>query len=180
MKVLFIWEGREQLPQFRIDAIKKTVSLYPDADFYWVTNGAVPFPNMKRIEWNDQLEKMQKFYGIDHCPDRWRDWMIFSDWFRFFFLITNPNTLYLDTDCGLVEPFDFESQKVLIYPFEEICLMYNPKGNPMRCIMPALKRSIARGKFTTLLHFYFHVKNIPGAQMLPGFYYRHKWKQSKK
>lgn len=108
MNLLFIWDGRRDLPPERKAAVQSALSLYPDAQAFCITKQS-EFLGMKVVPWENIKAQISAFLAIPRDPYAWLDPMTFADWARFWFLAQHPNTLYLDTDCRMKARYDFET-----------------------------------------------------------------------
>lgn len=174
MKILYIWNGKDKLNGMRNNCIEETRALYPDADYYCVTEDNEIMPFAKKISWSKEKNKLKKFYGLKTFPKQWKNFITFSDWYRFYFLINNPNTLFLDTDCKMVKYFDFENEEKVIYAEQEICLLYAPKNNSFNAMKLTLERHIELKCYGNLLGTCMYIKNQMNSKVLDASYYNHK------
>lgn len=129
MQILYIWDGRHELPAWRKARIDSTMSFYPDAEYVCISQ----FPTFHSsrfhmVNWFDVMDQMKAHFNLKEIPFRWRDPVCFSDWARFWWLGIYGNTLYLDTDAKMVRYYDFEAETKVIHSPDNICLLYSPKG----------------------------------------------------
>lgn len=174
MNILHIWEGKNEMEKERVDAIAKTHVLYPDSKFLFMTKGTSIFDYQIILNWEKEKRKMLKFYGLSSLPKEWESYMPFSDWFRFYFLINNPGTLFLDTDCWMNNRFDFENQDRIINPENEICLLYAPKNNSFLGMKKILDRHIELKCFGILLGLCGYLKKNMNSLQIDPIYFSHK------
>jgi hypothetical protein len=173
MNILYIWEGRKPLPADRAENIKVALERYPDAHFKCITRLDSFFSSdFEVISWEQTKSDITGYYFLDDAGGRLISYMTFSDWARFHHLMKNPDTLYMDTDVKLLEPYPFHEQERLVKPKHEICLIYAPKNGVAVEIAPTLKERLRRqpsyillwdidknlppGSFTEISRDHFH------------------------
>jgi hypothetical protein len=170
--ILYIWNGKNELPDNRIICIENTHNVYPDCTYHCLTN-KTPLPFLEPISWDDEMLKVASFFAIDNIPKQWEDFMTFSDWYRFYHLINHPNTLYLDTDCKINKMYDFESRGKLIYPQNEIFLLYSPINGSFAKIKPLLDHYASTGYHGKLLGVNLYFRNKDFTEILDKSIYEH-------
>jgi hypothetical protein len=173
LKILYIWDGRDSLPESRREAIEATLELYPDAEYSCITrNKHFVSDQFSIIPWDEILFQMLNHFGLRNVPYRWLEPMTFSDWARFWHLSHTPDTLYLDTDCRMLTRYDFQAQGKAMYSPGNICLLYTPKGFDGRHFLDLME---ARAKVNIGLLLDFHYKMRPEwAAPAPADCFRHK------
>lgn len=174
MNILHIWKGDREISRDRISTIEQVHELYPDANFLLLTNGNPLLPYQKIINWEEEKERMIKFYNLSFFPTQWNEYMAFSDWYRFYYLINNPNTLFLDTDCRMLKHFDFEKEDKIIYTYNEICLLYSPSNNSFGNLKKILDRYIELKLYGLLVSLSLHIENQSFTKNLDNSYFKHE------
>jgi hypothetical protein len=173
VQILYIWDGRHELPNWRKACIDSTMSLYPDAEYFCISR----FPTFHSdrftmINWFEMMEQMRSHFGLKATPYRWQDPVCFSDWARFWFLGMNGDTLYLDTDAEMVKLFDFEAECKVVYSPGNICLLYTPKVFQREHFL-VLQEAQAKKSIGLLMGF--HTRFSPSwATAIPQEYFRHR------
>jgi hypothetical protein len=172
VKIFYAWDGRNPLPESRRLAIDATMELYPDAEYACVTR--LPFfhsERFKAISWDALGEEMRIFFGFDEIPYPWNSPSVFSDWARFYWLFNVEDGLYLDTDIRMLEYFDFQKSKKLLFSPGNTCLLYRPVGFDMH---PILEMMRTRAKIHPgMLHdFAFRFGDI--AEPVPARTFKHR------
>lgn len=151
-------------------SILATRKLYPDAEFCCITK-LKEFMGMKIIPWEEIEDLMLRFFQWNEIPYHLNHWMCFSDWARFFFLGSYPDTLYLDTDCWILKRFDFENETKVRYSYGNICLLYAP-GNGSASRFIALLKEQAKRNVGLLVDFANRLPEF--AEPIPQEFYSHK------
>jgi hypothetical protein len=173
MRILYIWDGRHDLPAWRKAYIDSTMNLYPDAEYFCIST----FPTFHSdrftvLNGSEMMDEMKNHFGFKSTPYRWQDPICFSDWARFWFLGMHGDTLYLDTDAEMLRVFNFEAENKMIYSPGNICLLYTPKGF-LREHFLALEESQAKKSIGLLMGL--HLKFNPSwATPIPPEYFRHR------
>ena len=165
MKILFFWIGNE-LPEERKSAIASTMALYPEAQYFCITDQKYfVSPKIGCIDPQSIIDDMMRYFGFKVMPGQWKSPVILSDWARFFYLSVNPNALYLDTDCRMVKRFDFEGQANCLHAESDYYLIYSPKaGVDFRPMM----KNQAPGLLVGM------AAKITWWKPLSGLYYKHR------
>jgi hypothetical protein len=163
MKILYVWDGKRDLPQARKACVHSTACLYPDAEIFCITK-ASEFLGYRVISWDRLKAQMAAFLGVPKDTYAWNDPMTFADWARFYFLAMNPGTLYLDTDCRMKQRYDFQR------PTQAgVFLLYVP---PLFNGLPLLAKLKERAqKRVNLLNDF---KDALGWEEIPDHWYQHK------
>lgn len=105
------------------------MDLYPEADYFCITRlKHFISDQFQVILWEDVLFQMLNHFGFREVPYQWMDPVTFSDWARFWWLGEHEETLYLDTDCKMLQRYSFEKEPQVIYSPGNICLLYSPQG----------------------------------------------------
>jgi hypothetical protein len=147
-----------------------TLDLYPDANVQCITQSdQFVSDHIGIIPWNEILFTMTSIFGFRDIPFRWHDPMTFSDWARFFWLGTHPDTLYLDTDCRMLKPYPFEDDGLMIHSPGNICLMYSPLTGLAARLLWILKNHQPAILMDTIHHFH-----PSWSKPIPEEYFRHK------
>lgn len=168
MKILYIWDGRDSLPESRREAVHATLDLYPDAEYSCITrNKHFISDRFQIIPWDEILFQMLNHFGLRGVPYRWLDPVAFSDWARFWFLGLCGDTLYLDTDCRMLKRYDFGGEAV--QSLGNICLLYTPKL-PDRGKILRLQEERAKVNIGLLIDFAYKL----GWKAIPAEYFQHK------
>jgi len=100
LNILFIWFGLvEPLYKWRDICISQALELYPDAHFQCITT-LKDFYGMEIIDARTVISMMEKqgYYSDIKC------FQAMSDEMRFWWLMNNKNTLYMDTDTWCIKP----------------------------------------------------------------------------
>lgn len=86
-----------RLHSVRVDCIKSIKSIYPDLDYFWIDDN-----NIESI-----MKDMNSYLGIDRIwPfETLRQRMELSDWVRWWYLATNPDAMWFDTDLTIKKWF---------------------------------------------------------------------------
>lgn len=165
MKILYVWDGRRELPPQRNACVSAALSLYPDAEFACITMSSSFYSAaIKVIPWDMVKAQLSAFLGVPKDAYAWHDPMCFSDWARFWFLANNPDTLYLDTDCRMKARFDFRDRPM----HAGIFLLYTHAGSDGSALMRMLKARA--GKRINVLNDF---GDKLGWDELPPFWYHH-------
>jgi hypothetical protein len=139
MNLLFIWDGRNSLPESRAEGIKRTLDLYPEAIPYCITrNKSFVSERFQIIPWDPLLIEMADYFAFKQMPYRWHEPVTFSDWARFYWLALHGDTLYLDTDAAMVKRYAFDREYKLVYSPRNICLLYAPAVFPREHLLSLL------------------------------------------
>jgi hypothetical protein len=173
LKVLYIWFGENPLPIERQNAIAETMAIYPNAEYICITKQKTFIdPKFKCIDPQEIIEQMLTYFGLVEIPERWKTYLIFSEWARYFYIAQNPGTLYLDTDCRMLKQYDFENEKKVLNPHNEIYLIYSTQSGIAKEILPIMKEQVKKVIASTIL--FAHLMNpLWGAEMPPE-YFKHK------
>lgn len=171
MEVLYIWDGKNPLPERREMAIRATQGIYPEASYACITR-LPEFLGMRVIPWDEVAEEMRVFFGFKHLPYTWHDPRTFSDWARFWYLGTHGETLYLDTDARMTARYAFQKEFKVVYSPGNICLLYAPKGFKRENFL-ALQEKQAKIHPGQLMGFYRHF-NQAWAKPIPEGYFIHR------
>lgn len=171
MNLLYIWDGRNALPESRRKAIEATLGLYPEARCFCITRLKSFVSNRFEIlDWDSLLLRMADHFGFKETPYRWQDPMTFSDWARFYHLAYNPDTLYLDTDCQMLLRYAFDIENKVIHSPNNICLVYSPNNSKAMNILELLRDRKHVGTLMDLLPHFGPTWSKP----IPPEYFRHK------
>ena len=145
MNVLYIWEGCRPLPEERKQNIRLALDRYPQAKFFCITREKEFFdPRFNIVSWDETLRNIEDFFGVRDDISKFDNYINFSDWARFYFLVNNPDTLYMDTDVTLAKEYDFENEEKFLKPIREICLLYAPKNGAAENMIPILRKKLER------------------------------------
>jgi hypothetical protein len=166
MNLLFVWDGKREIPQDRKACVQSALSLYPDAKAFCITKQS-EFMGMTVVPWENAKGQMAAFLRIPKDTYAWNDPMTFADWARFWFLAQNPNTLYLDTDCRMKARYDFETHGRDTHA--GIFLLYANAANEGLSILRML-RERAEQRVNLLNDFGEKL----GWEELPDHWYQHK------
>jgi hypothetical protein len=129
MKILFIWDGAHRFPDQRLIAVARCVKRYSDAELYCISKQPVFFSkDFKVIDWQEAKGGIIQMFGSDISGRLDVGYMAFTDWARFWFLINNPGTLYLDTDIELLDEYPFKDSEKIVIPEGEIGVIYTPEN----------------------------------------------------
>jgi hypothetical protein len=172
MEILYIWNGKNELSQQRKDCMERVHNLYPECTFTCLTNSS-PLPFLFPVPWDKSLREVATFFSISEIPKQWDNFMAFSDWYRFYYLINHPDTLYLDTDCKLNVRYDFESKGNLIYPENEIFLLYAPSNGIFAKMKLLLERYALLKCYGTLLGIRAYLQGKDFTEILDESVYSH-------
>lgn len=127
MEIVYIWDGRNALPERRRACVQSALDLYPEATFSCITRlRHFVSPQFKVIPWDEILFQMTDYFNFKGIPYTWLDPMHFSDWARFWYLAHHPDTLYLDTDATVLKRLPL-GDKALCPP-NNIHTLYSPPG----------------------------------------------------
>lgn len=173
MKILWIWFGENALPIERKNAIAETMLVYPDAEYVCITKQkAFLDPKIKCIDPQVVIDQMKVYFELKETPEVWKEYLIFSEWARYFYIANNPDTLYLDTDCRMLKQFDFNKAEKVLNPSLDIFLLYSPQNGIGKEILPILKEQAKKCIANTV--FLARTIKPAWAGEMPGEYFKHK------
>ena len=172
-QILWIWFGENSVPIERQNAIAETMLVYPDAEYVCITKQkSFLDPKIKCIDPQVITDQMVTYFELKETPEVWKEYLIFSDWVRYFYIANNPDTLYLDTDCRALKTFDFSKVEKVLNPKFDIFLLYSPANGIGKEILPILKEQSK--KCISLTVFLARTIKPLWAGEMPEGYFKHK------